>query len=239
MASEFFQLIAIIILFSLVQSIFGVGILLFGTPTLLLMGYSYSEALCIVLPSSLSVSIAQVFSCNHLVQSKRDVYLLMLPPVLLGLFFILKFEEPLGVTNIVGAGLVVIGALRLSMKAKSFLVRFIGDNYIPAYFFTGLVHGLSNMGGGILSFLIPSIYKDKIAIRANIAFAYCWFGIIQLFVLAMFKIESFKYFYIVLPLISFLVYFLFNKILMDRVNGEKFHKFISIIIIFYGIIALL
>ena len=57
--SEFVTLTLIISLFSLIQSVFGVGLLLFGT--VYVLGYSYSETLWIVLPASLSISLAQIY----------------------------------------------------------------------------------------------------------------------------------------------------------------------------------
>ena len=49
-----------ILLTAVVQSIFGVGMLLFGTPILLLLGYSFVDALGIVLPISIAISLLQV-----------------------------------------------------------------------------------------------------------------------------------------------------------------------------------
>ena len=47
-------------LFSLIQSIFGVGLLLLGTPTFLLLGYNYFEVLNILLPYSILISVLQI-----------------------------------------------------------------------------------------------------------------------------------------------------------------------------------
>ena len=54
--------ILIISFLILLQSIFGVGLLLFGTPTLLYYNYSFSETLFILLPISITISIIQFFS---------------------------------------------------------------------------------------------------------------------------------------------------------------------------------
>jgi len=45
---DFYYLASIFLLFSTVQSIFGVGLLLFGTPTLLLSEYSYRTNIAFV-----------------------------------------------------------------------------------------------------------------------------------------------------------------------------------------------
>ena len=53
-------LTAIVALFSTVQSVFGVGLLVFGTPTLLLLGCSFEETIAYLLPSSALISVMQV-----------------------------------------------------------------------------------------------------------------------------------------------------------------------------------
>ena len=119
-----------------------------------------------------------------------------------------------------------------------FLDRIISKRPKCIYVFTGLIHGLSNMGGGPLSVLMASIHKDKIAIRTNIAFVYFWFSLIQLAALAAFSLDSFKYYYFLFPFLSLLIYNLFNKILMEKIDEEKFQIIVTIIIILYGSIAL-
>ena len=50
-----------IIVISIVQSIFGVGVLLFGTPLLMLYNYDFTIALLILLPISIVISFLQIF----------------------------------------------------------------------------------------------------------------------------------------------------------------------------------
>ena len=48
-----------IILISIVQSIFGVGVLLFGTPLFMLYNYDFKTTLLILLPISITISLLQ------------------------------------------------------------------------------------------------------------------------------------------------------------------------------------
>ena len=54
------ELIVIVFLI-IVQSIFGVGLLLFGTPTLLILGYDFANTINILMPVSISISLMQFF----------------------------------------------------------------------------------------------------------------------------------------------------------------------------------
>ena len=57
---EDLTLYIIVIILSIIQSIFGVGILLFGTPTLIYLDYSFINTLNILLPCSLLISFFQL-----------------------------------------------------------------------------------------------------------------------------------------------------------------------------------
>ena len=232
-------LIMVIIVFSMVQSVFGVGLLLFGTPTLLLMGYSYSETLWIVLPSSLSISLAQIYNHYHLVEAKDKVYQFTLPSTLVGLIFILNFEGVFDVARIVGVFLLMIGLLRASRRLRDMLNNVINKSPEHVYVITGLVHGLSNMGGGPLSILMASIHKSKISIRTNIAFVYCWFCLIQLFVLVVFSSAGFSINRVLFPLASLAIYLFFNKVLIEKVKEKKFQSVITFIVLVYGVASVL
>ena len=55
----------IIILFLIIfQSVFGIGLLVFGTPTLMILGYQYSDILSVLLPISCSISLIQVITAQ-------------------------------------------------------------------------------------------------------------------------------------------------------------------------------
>ena len=53
-------LIFVIVVVSVIQSLFGVGVLLFGTPILLFLGYEFADVLTILLPISLSINLIQI-----------------------------------------------------------------------------------------------------------------------------------------------------------------------------------
>ena len=58
-------LVGIVALLAIVQSVFGMGILVFGTPTLLLMGYDFTSVLGLLLPASVSISAVQAGSARR------------------------------------------------------------------------------------------------------------------------------------------------------------------------------
>ena len=50
---DYVTIVALLVVLSIVQSIFGMGILIFGTPTLLLAGYDFISTISILVPDEL------------------------------------------------------------------------------------------------------------------------------------------------------------------------------------------
>jgi hypothetical protein len=106
----------IVSIFSVVQSIFGVGLLLFGTPTLLLIGYSYSETLWILLPCSVVISLIQTVNNYNLINVKSRVAYFSIPAMVLSLTFVVLYDSMIDVGRIVGVFLLLIGVVKFSPK---------------------------------------------------------------------------------------------------------------------------
>ena len=87
------QLLLIISLFAILQSIVGIGLLLFGTPTLMLLGYTYDVVLSIILPASIVISALQVMENYSIVYGKKYLFVYTLPSIGLGLYYILGLKS--------------------------------------------------------------------------------------------------------------------------------------------------
>jgi len=57
-----FLILGVVAVLAVVQSVFGMGLLVFGTPTLLLIGLNFSEALGWLLPASIAISTIQTIA---------------------------------------------------------------------------------------------------------------------------------------------------------------------------------
>jgi len=90
----------LILVLALVQSLFGVGILLFGTPILLLGGYEYQEALMYLLPASAALSWSQVwdFKVYKLDGGYRKLFILIcIPSLVLGMYLTEYYDLKFGI----------------------------------------------------------------------------------------------------------------------------------------------
>lgn len=180
----------LIIVYSTVQSIFGVGLLVFGTPTMLLAGYDFQSTIAFLLPSSMLISLMQVHAGKkHLQKFKSHFLVYSVPFIVLGLAAILTNIVELEIKVLVGGMLVVSAMIRTTRGLQSLLSRFL-TKYTKLYLMLmGLIHGLSNMGGGFLTVFITAVYEEKQTIRANIAYGYLVFAISQIAVLSVLNPE--------------------------------------------------
>ena len=159
--TEIYYLVIIIAVFSVVQSIFGVGLLLFGTPTLLLLEYSYSETLWVLLPCSVTISLIQVINDYKLIEAKKRAIYLVIPTLVLSLSLTVTYADGINITRIVGILLLLIGVIRFSSKLQALLASMVKKHIHMYYIIIGVVHGISNMGGGLYQYLCRQFIPKK------------------------------------------------------------------------------
>jgi len=237
--TEIYYLIIIIAVFSVVQSIFGVGLLLFGTPTLLLLEYSYSETLWLLLPCSVTISLIQVVNDYKLIEAKKRAIYLVIPTLVLSLALVVTYANGINITRIVGILLLLIGVIRFSSKLQDLLGLMVKKHIQIYYIIIGVVHGISNMGGGPLSILMSTIYSKKEIIRANVAFIYLILAIFQLVVLSIISNTSLRSEVIWLIPISLVSYIFTSKFISSKVNDKKYTFILNVMVLVYGVLAVI
>ena len=219
---------AVILLLSIVQSILGVGILLFGTPTLLLMGYSYHETLYLILPSSMLISILQSTNSRKLLVGTKYIYIYTLPMVAIGLFLVTYLYDSINIKYIVGSMLLLIGIIRSVPMISKYLKDVIVKNRI----FYHLV-----MGGVMLVILMSTVHGERRVALPNIAYTYLLFGIIQMIMLYMFSQVTISMDSVILATISLTVYMLLTKYLASMISDSCFNTLTTSLIFIYGILS--
>ena len=230
----------VLLVLIIIQSIFGIGLLLFGTPTFLILGYDFVNTLNFLLPISIVISFIQLISFKKkLKKIIFDYNLFCLPFLVLFLIIALNFKDVLNFKVYVSIVLIVSSILTLRentffplkkiiLKYKKFILIFIGS-----------VHGLTNMGGGFLSIFSSLINnKDKKYTRHLISYSYLVMGLLQYLILLFFEYRNLsfdKIYYVILVLIIYLP----SQKIFKKVNNILFSKIIGIIALLYGSIILI
>ena len=168
----------IISIFCFFQSIFGVGLLLLGTPTFLLLGYDYFQLLNILLPYSTLISFLQIISNkNKNLKFSKKIFKFSIPFLIIGLILIKYFQNNINFIFFISLILIIFSSINiLNLNKERFKIKKINI----ALVFLGIIHGLTNLGGTLLSIIASNIDKNKNVIRYNIASGYFIFAIFQL-----------------------------------------------------------
>lgn len=235
---EFIEII-IITLLIIIQSIFGVGLLLFGTPSFLVLGYDFANTINILMPVSITISALQFLRSK--VKDKvfiTEYNLFCLPFLIIFLLIALKFKYLFDFKLLVALLLVFSSILILNKKKfSSFRKTFFKVKKI-VLIGIGSVHGLTNMGGSFLAIYSTLISENvKEVARYYICYGYLIMGLFQYILVLSISYENLnfnKLYYLVLAL---LIYFPTQKI-FKNIDDRKFSKYINIIALSYGLLIL-
>jgi hypothetical protein len=233
------ELLLVVALFATAQSVFGVGLLVFGTPTLLLLGFSFSEILAYLLPCSILISALQVRKAGGvrpLDRLNKQFLMFTAPGVLVGTVVILAAGSTVSVKPIVGAMLVVTAALRSVRRLRVGLETFVRRHLSKLLITLGVVHGLSNLGGGILTVIVGSLFDDKENVRKHIAFAYGLMAIVQLVTLiTTTDVMITWWLWLVLPTLAAAMFFLVGQRLFEATPQSRFQPALTALVLTFGL----
>lgn len=232
-------IILVIFCCSLIQSVFGIGLLFFGTPILLLMGYPFESVLLYLLPSSISINLLQVMTgWDDVVRFKTMAPIYCLPFLIVGLVLALYFGASYNMKPYVGAVMLLTGLTRLSPSTMASFHRAVKRFEKSGLAFLGLVHGTTNMGGAFLTMIVSARYLNKAAIRANIAFVYLLMAasqLVMLIVLKGLKGASLGAESLYLPAISLLTYALLGNRAFRASSQLVYQHLMTAFIVLIGI----
>lgn len=223
---------------ALVQSVFGVGLLVFGTPTLLLLGLPFELVLAYLLPCSIVVSLLQVATSGGLTLEpiRKKFLAITAPSVLVATAVALLFGSPRGIRAFVGGMLILTAAIRLG-RLQSMLAGLIRRHLRLFMLGLGLVHGLSNLGGGILTVIVGASYTDKESIRRHIAFAYGAMACIQLAVVFLTTRPGVDpRLWLLLPLLAGAIYLLVGQRVFRRAGHRPYQVGLTVMIMSFGLL---
>ena len=231
-----FEILLILILIS-IQSIFGVGLLLFGTPSFLLFGYDFANTINILMPVSITISLLQFFKSNIKDAKFINEYnLYCLPFLIIFLFIALKFKDFFDFKLLVAFLLIFSSILILNKRRfSSFKKKFFELKKI-VLIGIGCIHGLTNMGGSFLAIYSTLVSKNvKELARYYICYGYLIMGIFQYLLVLILSYENLNFNKLYYLLLAVIIYFPIQK-LFKKINDKKFSIYINFIALIYGII---
>jgi uncharacterized protein len=233
-------ILLIIIITSVIQSFFGVGILLFGTPLLLLMGNEFLEALLILLPLSIAINSFQIIKDYSFIDISfyKNVLIFTIPLIMAFLF--ISITTNINIVFFVGVFLIFV-SLKNYFSLLNRILEFVGRFQKTYLIIMGILHGLTNLGGSLLTAIVYSKEKQKEITRATIATCYATFGVFQVITLIIIDKNNIIFFKnnIYYMLIGISIYFIIEKFIYSKINNQKYSVMFSGFMLITGLLLII
>lgn len=228
-----------LILIVSIQSIMGVGVLVIGTPIMLILDFHILEIMKILLPISILTSLINLIIIKKLEKNneikinkniKKNFFFICVPAIFVGLFFLKKFETQINFNLIISC--VILVSISIKFYQKKIWVYLRNNIFLKSIMFLmGIVHGITNSGGTLLMiFFTKSIKKMITSNRYKISFFYLVLVMFQylVFVLIFKNMINYKFDELIL-LTSIIIGVLLGNFLIKFVNQDYLDKFIILI----------
>jgi len=233
------EIIITVLITAVIQTLYGVGVLLFGTPLLLLFGFDFTTILTILLPISI------IINCFQLIMSNKNIdyifYKKMLkytiPFIVLFLFFVTSTQFI--INPYVGCFLVIIAIQTQFPVIDEKIINMMRFESIYLALM-GIVHGLTNLGGSLLTAIIMNKKLSKDQTRATIAACYLTFALFQIITLFFLTERSAVKIidYTIYWLIGIVIFFLFENKLYKKINENTYSKSFRVFLLCSGILLI-
>jgi len=225
---------------TIIQSVFGVGVLLFGTPILLLLGYDFINALSILLPISIAINSLQILKHYQGIDVGfyKNVLLYTLPFVVLFLFFVSIAK--ININMLVGGFLVLVALKSYFPIMEKALQRMM--KYERIYLAVmGIIHGLTNLGGSLLTAVVHAKSYEKDTTRVTVAISYATFAVFQLITLFLLG-SSFELTFaghMSFVLLGVIVFLLTEEIVYSAIDNQKYSQVFAVFLLCSGVLLMI
>lgn len=231
--------ILIIFFLCIFQSIFGIGLLLFGTPIFLIIGNDFFKTLNLLLPISIVISAMQIYrdKNNFQISFLKLFNFFTIPSLIFSLCVLIIFYKQLNILILVSFMIILFSSLNIYLNNKpiSFFQNLVFKKFV--FIFIGVIHGLTNLGGSLLSLTSININNSKNQIRFCIAYGYLLMSSIQIISINIFtnkNTDISKFYLLIIPFIVFT----YSQTLYEKIKKEKFNFVLSFIALFFGLYLL-
>jgi hypothetical protein len=202
--------------------------------------YDFIDAVVVLLPISVSINIIQIAKDYRSVDLDfyKKIFVYTIPFVVIFLFVVTRLKINIGI--IIGMFLLFVAVKDYSLKVNKvikFLVR-----YEKIYFIImGIVHGLTNLGGSLLTAIVHSKEYEKHVTRVTVAVSYATFAIFQILTLLVsgssvdIRLSEIGIYLIV----SITIFILTEKIVYMDINNENYSKNFAVFLLLSGVLLCL
>jgi|TARA_B110000090_G_C13328199_1_gene426252 uncharacterized membrane protein YfcA len=234
-------------LIATLQTIAGVGILVLGTPLLLIFGYDIVSAISLLLPISILTSLTNLLifklhtkkvDINFDKNIKYHFFLFCIPSIFIGVFLLKIFQEIINFNILVS--LIIFLTLAVKLYYQKNKLRYSNINKKLILSGIGLIHGLTNSGGTLLSIFILSLTKNlKKPTRYAVTFFYLFLASFQYLIFIIFFRVPFQTDLLIYLILIVSLGILFGNFIINYIQENTFKLLIEIIAFLSAIMLIL
>jgi uncharacterized membrane protein YfcA len=215
------------------------GLLIFGTPTLVILGFDFVSTLATLLPASITISLLQIIEDKSMDPNFASRFAIWgLPSAGLGLVIVVQYEPRIPLELLLGSLLLFFASLRFLPNFSELITTAVRRHVSVWMIAMGLVHGLSNLGGSVLSMVTSAFFKDKNDIRKTIAFCYFCFAAIQIFILVVARPGLFGVSQVLIMVLAATVYMAVGRISFQFISQPAYERLFTGFMYLYAVILL-
>ena len=220
---------------SFIQSIFGVGVLLFGTPLLMLQGYNFFQAVIVLLPISLLINLSQIVKDHKSVDIAFYKKIIVYTIPFIVIFLAVLNETKINIGLLISVLLLFVAAKDFSDRVNNF-VNLVVRHERSYFILMGIVHGLTNLGGPLLTVAVHSKGYGKRTTRATVAASYATFATFQIVTLFFSNFDmDIKLSTIALSMsVGLTMFIVTEKIVYANIDAENYRRLFAAFIFLSG-----
>ena len=220
---------------SFIQSIFGVGVLLFGTPLLMLQGYNFFQAVIVLLPISLLINLSQIAKDHKSVDIAFYKKIIVYTIPFIVIFLAVLNEIKINIGLLISVLLLLVAVKDFSARVNNF-VNLVVRHERSYFILMGIVHGLTNLGGPLLTVAVHSKGYGKRTTRATVAASYATFATFQIVTLFFSNFDmEIKLSTIALSMsVGLTMFIVTEKIVYANIGAENYRRLFAAFIFLSG-----
>ena len=220
---------------SFIQSIFGVGVLLFGTPLLMLQGYDFFQAVIVLLPISLLINLSQIVKDHKSVDIAFYKKIIVYTIPFIVIFLTVLNETKINIGLLISVLLLLVATKDFSTRVNNF-VNLVVRRERSYFILMGIVHGLTNLGGPLLTVAVHSKGYGKRTTRATVAASYATFATFQIVTLFFSNFDlDIKLSTIALSMsVGLTMFIVTEKIVYANIGAENYRRLFAAFIFLSG-----
>jgi len=203
----------------------------------MLQGYDFFQAVIVLLPISLLINLSQIAKDHKSVDIAFYKKIIVYTIPFIVIFLAVLNEIKINIGLLISVLLLLVAAKDFSARVNN-LVNLVVRHERSYFISMGIVHGLTNLGGPLLTVAVHSKGYEKRTIRATVAASYATFATFQIVTLFFSNFDmDIKLSTIALSMaVGLTMFIVTEKIVYANIDAENYRRLFAAFIFLSGVL---